>query len=147
MSEPFLKLPPDVRRNILKEAEAELEPRAVILEKDVWLCWTLQALFSMPNAHPMAFKGGTSLSKVYGAINRFSEDVDITLDYRAFNDDFDPFAEGASRNATKKFSERLRDYVLQYSTGVIVPFVDTRIKTLCSPGEYRIEVSEDGEKI
>ena len=38
----------------------------------------------MPDAHPMAFKGGTSLSKIYGAINRFSEDVDVTLDYRAF---------------------------------------------------------------
>ena len=113
MSEPFLKLPPDVRRDILKNAAAKLEPEAIILEKDVWLCWTLQTLFSMPNAHPMAFKGGTSLSKVYGAINRFSEDVDITLDYRAFDDDFDPFTEGASRTATKKFSERLRDYVLQ----------------------------------
>ena len=40
----------------------------------------------------MAFKGGTSLSKVYGIIDRMSEDVDITLDYRAFGDAFDPFA-------------------------------------------------------
>ena len=147
ISEPFVKLPPDVRRNILKEAEVELEPKAIILEKDVWLCWTLQTLFSMPNAHPMAFKGGTSLSKVYGAINRFSEDVDITLDYRAFDDDFDPFAEGASRTATKKFNERLRAYVLQYSTDVIVPYIDAQMKKLCSPGQYCVDVSEDGEKI
>ena len=147
MSKPFLNLPPGERMNGFRNAAQELGQEAIILGKDVWLCWTLQALFSMPNAHPMAFKGGTSLSKVYGAINRFSEDVDITLDYRAFNDDFDPFAEGASRNATKKFSERLRDYVLQYSTGVIVPYIDARMKTLCRPGEYRIEVSEDGEKI
>ena len=69
----------------------------------------------------MVFKGGTSLSKVYGAINRFSEDVDITLNYRAFDDDFDPFAEGASRKSIKKFGQRLQGYVLQYSTGVIVP--------------------------
>ena len=69
---------------------------AVILEKDIWVCWVLQALFSMPDPHPMAFKGGTSLSKVYGIIERFSEDVDITLDYRAFNDGFDPFADAAS---------------------------------------------------
>ena len=52
----------------------------------------------------MAFKGGTSLSKVYRVIDRFSEDVDITLDYRAFDDGFDPFADGASRTQTKRFS-------------------------------------------
>jgi hypothetical protein len=54
--------------------------------KDVWVCWALETLFSMPNAHPMAFKGGTSLSKVYDIIDRFSEDVDITLDYKHFDD-------------------------------------------------------------
>ena len=52
----------------------------------------------MPDPPPMAFKGGTSLSKVYRIIDRFSEDVDVTLDYRAFNDGFDPFADAASRN-------------------------------------------------
>ncbi len=56
----------------------------------------------------MAFKGGTSLSKVYGIIDRFSEDVDITLDYRAFHDGFDPFAPGASRNQIKQFGDRLK---------------------------------------
>ena len=147
MPESFLQLPPDVRGNILERASIELEREAIILEKDLWLCWTLQTLFSMPNAHPMAFKGGTSLSKVYGVISRFSEDVDITLDYRAFDDDFDPFAEGASRNAIKKFSERLRGYVLEYSTGVIVPYIDARMKTLYKQEQYRIDVSEDGEKV
>ena len=44
----------------------------------------------------MAFKGGTSLSKVFGAIARFSEDVDITLDYRGLDGSFDPFAKGAT---------------------------------------------------
>jgi hypothetical protein len=53
----------------------------VIIEKDFWVCWTLQQLFNeIPAYGPhLVFKGGTSLSKVYGAIKRFSEDVDITL--------------------------------------------------------------------
>jgi hypothetical protein len=46
----------------------------------------------MSNALPMAFKGGTSLSKVYDAINRFSEDVDVTIDYRRLDDSVDPSA-------------------------------------------------------
>ena len=54
-----------------------------IIEKDFWVCWTLQYLFqaSMWKKH-MAFKGGTSLSKCYdGLISRFSEDIDIILDW------------------------------------------------------------------
>jgi len=58
----------------------------------------------------MAFKGGTSLTKILGAINHFSEDVDVTLDYREFEDGFDPFVKGASRTAIKKFGERLKGY-------------------------------------
>ena len=61
--------------------------------------------------HPMAFKSGTSLSKVYRIIDRFSEDVDVTIDYRAFDDGFGPFVHGACRNQITRFSERLRDRV------------------------------------
>ena len=117
MPEQFLHLPVGDRREILQTAATRLGQQATVLEKDVWVCWTLQTLFSMPDAHPMAFKGGTSLSKIYGAINRFSEDVDVTLDYRAFDDDFDPFAANASNSAVKKFSKRLKGYVLQYGLG------------------------------
>ncbi len=147
MPEQFLHLPVGDRREILQTAATRLGQQATVLEKDVWACWTLQTLFSMPDAHPMAFKGGTSLSKIYGAINRFSEDVDVTLDYRAFDDDFDPFAANASNNAVKKFSKRLKGYVLQYASDVVVPYIEDQLKALPRPEEYGIEVSDDGEKI
>lgn len=70
----------------------------------------------MPDRLPMAFKGGTSLSKVFGAIARFSEDVDITLDYRGLDGAFDPFAEGVSRNRLKKFSEDLKSFVRDHAS-------------------------------
>ncbi|MFZ3206294.1 MAG: nucleotidyl transferase AbiEii/AbiGii toxin family protein, partial [Pseudomonas sp.] len=60
--------------------------RAEILEKDIWLCQVLGLLFSLPCRKPMAFKGGTSLSKVYQAVDRFSEDIDVTVDYRSLVD-------------------------------------------------------------
>jgi Nucleotidyl transferase AbiEii toxin, Type IV TA system len=55
--------------------------RAEIVEKDFWVCWTLKRLFRL-EAPPagLIFKGGTSLSKVYGAIDRFSEDVDLSFE-------------------------------------------------------------------
>ena len=108
MAEPFLSLGAAERADILRTAAARSGRSPVILEKDIWICWVLQALFSMPDPHPMAFKGGRSLSKVFGVIDRFSEDVDVTLDYRAFDDAFDPFVEGASRTGTRRFGERLK---------------------------------------
>ena len=121
MAEPFLSLDAGERADILRTVAARSGGSAVILEKDIWVCWVLQALFSMPDPHPMAFKGGTSLSKVYRVIDRFSEDVDVTLDYRAFNDGFDPFADTASRNRIKLFSERLKARTAAYIRDVVAP--------------------------
>jgi hypothetical protein len=51
------------------------------VEKDFWVCWTIDALFHgrRENAPRLLFKGGTSLSKAFGLIRRFSEDIDITV--------------------------------------------------------------------
>ena len=59
-SEKFLRLPVADRGEILRDAGVHLYKTERILEKDVWLCWSLQTLFSMPDAHPMVFEGGTS---------------------------------------------------------------------------------------
>ncbi|MDE0081044.1 MAG: nucleotidyl transferase AbiEii/AbiGii toxin family protein [Gammaproteobacteria bacterium] len=126
---------------------AESGRSAVILEKDIWICWALQALFSMPDPHPMAFKGGTSLSKAYGIINRFSEDVDITLDYQAFNDPYDPFAEDASRNQIRLLSERLKARVAGYLRTVIAPALDRATERLATNGQHDTRIGEDGETI
>lgn len=115
MPEVYLELSTSEQKDILQTAAAELGMQESVLEKDIWVCWVLQALFSIPDAHPMAFKGGTSLSKVYNIIDRFSEDVDVTLDYRHFEDDFDPFESGASKTQTRKFSVRLKEYVKTYA--------------------------------
>ena len=58
-----------------------------LLEKDVWVVWSLRHLFAAPYAPHLVFKGGTSLSKAYGVIQRFSEDVDLTYDIRAIAGD------------------------------------------------------------
>lgn len=53
---------------------------AYIAEKDFWVCWLLARIFSTPSlGSACVFKGGTSLSKVFGAIERFSEDIDLAL--------------------------------------------------------------------
>jgi hypothetical protein len=53
-----------------------------LLEKDIWVVWAIDALFSSNFGKHLVFKGGTSLSKAYDVISRFSEDVDVTYDVR-----------------------------------------------------------------
>ena len=82
MADHYLDLETDVRREALEFAASESGRPAYLLEKDIWVVWTLRTLFGAPVGASLVFKGGTSLSKAYGVIRRFSEDVDLTYDIR-----------------------------------------------------------------
>jgi hypothetical protein len=75
----FLGLSPEDRRLYLEQAALRRGVSAVVLEKDFWVCWLLRVLFDSEFAGALVFKGGTSLSKVFGVIGRFSEDIDLSL--------------------------------------------------------------------
>src|SRR5271168_901969 len=75
----FLELPADERRLYIEQAAIQRNVSPVILEKDFWVCWLLGILFESEFASSLVFKGGTSLSKVFGVIERFSEDIDLSL--------------------------------------------------------------------
>jgi hypothetical protein len=75
----FLELPPDERRLYIEQAALRRNVSPVILEKDFWVCWLLGILFESKFAASLVFKGGTSLSKVFEVIERFSEDIDLSL--------------------------------------------------------------------
>lgn len=81
MSDPlsYIDLEPTAKAAALVVAANATGKAARILEKDFWVCWCLHRLFTATDLPALVFKGGTSLSKVYGAIDRFSEDVDITV--------------------------------------------------------------------
>jgi len=75
--------PPKDRRDLFSETASLLGMNPAIVEKDFWVCWILKHLFAEPALKgQMVFKGGTSLSKVFGLIDRFSEDIDLILDWR-----------------------------------------------------------------
>ena len=80
----FQRLSVEERRYALRAAQAEGPHRAFLLEKDIWVVATLGVLFEAPFGQKLVFKGGTSLSEVWRAICRFSEDIDITYDIRGF---------------------------------------------------------------
>ena len=77
----FIALSEERRRLVCTQAGAQLSLSEVAVEKDFWVCWTLSKLFEMPDwGEHLTFKGGTSLSKCWNIIERFSEDIDIVID-------------------------------------------------------------------
>lgn len=119
MPEAFLFLPKREQKQILDSFSAESGMSPKVLEKDVWVCWTLNTLFTMPGAFPMAFKGGTSLSKVFNAINRFSEDVDVTIDYASLDHSVDPFDSATSTKKRDALTENLRSLVKDHVASAV----------------------------
>ena len=146
MPESYLSLSQKEQAQILRtlSINPNIQRDAILLEKDVWICWALEHLFKIPNRLPMAFKGGTSLSKAFRIIDRFSEDVDITIDYKAFNCE-DPFAEGVSKTKIKNISLQLRSMVTQHIGEVIVPYFEKYISEQFKENQPRVELANDGE--
>ena len=74
-------LPTAERIELFQESANKRGVSRQIIEKDFWVCWTLKRLFQLPDLGThLIFKGGTSLSKIFHAIERFSEDIDISID-------------------------------------------------------------------
>ena len=73
------------QRLVIEQTAAKLNLPVQAIEKDLWVTAILQVLFTLPCAHGLVFKGGTSISKVWNAINRFSEDIDLAIDRSLFD--------------------------------------------------------------
>ena len=79
--ETFLSLPEQGKRDVFEAAASRLDTLPGYVEKDFWVCLVLDTLYNrLPDGHPnLLFKGGTSLSKAFGLIERFSEDIDLVV--------------------------------------------------------------------
>jgi nucleotidyltransferase AbiEii toxin of type IV toxin-antitoxin system len=80
----FLQLSEQRRIEIIEQVNAKTGLRTNAIEKDWWVTLALKAAFSTPYSSQLLFKGGTSLSKSWGLIERFSEDIDFVLNIRPF---------------------------------------------------------------
>ena len=117
-----------------------------LLEKDIWVVWSLRHLFAGPYAEHLVFKGGTSLSKAYGEIRRFSEDVDLTYDIRALAGDLVGDADAplpANKSQEKKWSTAIRARLSDWVDTEIVP----RLKQDLEQQGLPATVQAEGDKV
>tara|TARA_B110000503_G_scaffold23800_1_gene37285 strand:- start:3842 stop:4357 length:516 start_codon:yes stop_codon:yes gene_type:complete len=125
MAEYFFDLSQKDRRESLEFVRTESGRPAHLLEKDIWVVWALRALFNARIAKDLTFKGGTSLSKAYKVINRFSEDIDLTYDIRKLIPDLTgengelPSSRSQAGKWTKAVRHRLPDWVKENIQPVI----------------------------
>ena len=101
----FVQLKPQERRIYFEKTATPGNLSAYIVEKDFWVCWTLKQLFGLPEIGlHLIFKGGTALSKVFGMIERFSEDIDVSIDrgYLGFGGVNEPEAGGSNKEKQRR---------------------------------------------
>ncbi|MDR2572316.1 MAG: nucleotidyl transferase AbiEii/AbiGii toxin family protein [Oscillospiraceae bacterium] len=102
----IVKLPSNERAELFDIAAAKLKIPAGLIEKDFWVCYILDILFRCSSyKNSLLFKGGTCLSKAFNLIERFSEDVDLALDWRLLGyTETEPWEE-RSNSAQEKFKK------------------------------------------
>jgi hypothetical protein len=148
MAESFFTLSPADRKEALAVSASKSGRPAHILEKDAWVVWTLSALFRAPFAQHLTFKGGTSLSKAYRAIDRFSEDIDVTYDIRAIAKDLVKDAGPDALPASKSQAAKWRDIIEQRLAKWLNDEVQPHLQSCLDSGKLAARLrTENGESI
>lgn len=130
-------LPAGQRAELFSETAARKGIGPAIIEKDFWVCWALGRLFEAESiSSKILFKGGTSLAKVFGLIERFSEDIDLILNWQEVTQD-DPQAQ-RSRTQQDRFNKEILEKGQIYLREQLLPGISSILGDLC-----QVEIPED----
>jgi hypothetical protein len=126
VAEHYFSLSKEDQDEVLELARDKSGRPAHLLEKDVWVVWTLGVLFESALATELTFKGGTSLSKAYKIIDRFSEDLDLTYDIRKLLPDLTGGAAflPANRSQASKWTKAVRDRLPDWIATEVRPILE-----------------------
>ncbi len=141
MAERYLALSSEERLEALRVAATASGRPVHVLEKDVWVVWALQGLFESALGEHLVFKGGTSLSKGYDIIERFSEDIDLTYDVREI---IPELAKGdpplpASRSQAEKWTKLARERLPTWVKDKALPVLKKHAETSGVDVTFRVE--------
>jgi hypothetical protein len=145
MPESYLKLSGEDRLEALGVAATESGRPTYLLEKDIWVVWALEAVFGSSLGEHLVFKGGTSLSKAYGVIQRFSEDIDLTYDVRQL---IPELAKGTdpvppTKSQAKKWTDAVREKLDVWVREKALPVLQAHAEKT----GVKVKLSVEGSKI
>jgi predicted nucleotidyltransferase component of viral defense system len=137
------QLPKNERRALFTETGASLGLDPFYVEKDFWVCWVLDALFDNETTGPhLTFRGGTSLSKAWEVIERFSEDVDLAMSRPWLGEAGDPGEIGITKSERDRRHKALREECRQMVREVLFPLMQRSNAALPEPGKLEVEPLE-----
>lgn len=119
----FLQLPEETRRTLIGQVNIKTGMSVQAIEKDWWVTLVLKALFSLPMAEHFIFKGGTSLSKGWKLIDRFSEDIDIALAPEAFGREY-------QETPSITYVKKLKKEGCEFTTNVITSALEQKLSEM-----------------
>jgi hypothetical protein len=144
----FAKLVAAERRPFFEETASRRSSTATAMEKDFWVCWTLEHLFLLKDIPELRFKGGTSLSKVFHLIDRFSEDIDISIDRAAlgFSGERDLASPKLSTTKRKALDQELREAITKEVQSTILPKLRARFEGVLEKQTWTLAPSEEANE-
>ena len=128
----IINLSHEDRNELFQETATLMNTTSAIVEKDFWVVWALEKIFSDARLkNILMFKGGTSLSKVFNLIGRFSEDIDLILDWNLVTDE-DPYAKRDSKNKQNKFNIKINENAIIYIKDILLPIISKLVSPYCT---------------
>ena len=143
----FLKLSGEEKREVFQAVSLSMGLRPDIVEKDFWVCFMLHHLFhDCKYKDAFVFKGGTSLSKAYHVIERFSEDIDIILDWRKIVPaDEDPWND-RSKTKQDQYNKLVNAKAAEFYASDLVPCLNSELEEILGSGQW-VAVDENDEMV
>lgn len=141
----FLKLSREDQRLAIEQTAARKGWVASSVEKDFWVCWTLEQSFALPElAGHLTFKGGTSLSKAWGLIDRFSEDIDLTIgrDALGFGGENSPERAPSAKQQAKRL-KALREACGTFVRNTLLPKLSDRFADELGGNDSQLNLDAD----
>jgi hypothetical protein len=141
----FLQITAQRRRAAFQQVDESIGLQALSVEKDFWVCWTLRELFALPGlGGHLTFKGGTSLSKAWKLIARFSEDIDLVVDKESLGFGGEAAPDRAPSNKQRRarldaLMAACRDWV----QGRLQPALAERISATLGSTGWLLEIDPD----
>lgn len=128
------------RRDVFNETATIFGLPPFHIEKDFWVCWVLEVLFADPQVGPnLTFRGGTSLSKGWGLIERFSEDIDLAMARAWMGEVPDPGETGITSSERDRRLRALRHECRRVIEGVLAPVLEREASNLPDTSHIEIE--------
>jgi Nucleotidyl transferase AbiEii toxin, Type IV TA system len=138
------------RVDLFNETAARMGLNPVVVEKDFWVCWILKQVFTIKEfSSRLVFKGGTSLSKCFNLIQRFSEDIDIAVDFEnlGFFDAKDPRRADISYTKRAALLNEMLAVCQDYIAGELLPILTARVEELLPGHDWKLQINSSDKNI